>query len=194
MAGDKGKLTYFEYWLTKDIWTLEQGVFLLQNYYCHTRRWSESDDHGTVRKAYFDKISDCIDKTIKPESLVSSAIDRTRGPEIRYSLEYSKMDRVNFIRWAFDSGFEMPEEFLYEIGEIEEVKPVNSNYNEFAAQAVAKLLWDIDPNMQTKEIAEHVAVTDYCKAGSFTEETRRRWISKVDPRRPEKKTGPKKKI
>ena len=196
MADRKEELNYYEYWLTKDTWSLGQGVMLLQNHYCNTRRWTDDEDHRAVKNAFFDKFTACIGETMDPERLSLYVKDLNAAlinGRFKIHLEESEIDSTEFIRWAFDNGYDMPEEFKYEIGEVEEVRLSDSYVARHAVQAVARLLWDQDITLKAVDIAQHKAVEEHCKAGCYTVDTRKRWIREVDPREPDMKPGAKKK-
>jgi hypothetical protein len=66
----------------------------------------------------------------------------------------------------------------------------NSQIDKLLVQAVAKTLWDIDPDMNISQLARHKAIQVYANGGLYTgKHTLRNWISEVDPRADGEKRG-----
>lgn len=61
-------------------------------------------------------------------------------------------------------------------------------------QAIAQTLWHQDPNLTIQEITQHHAILEYGDGKRYIgKNTLRGWISEVDPRPKENKTGPRSK-
>ena len=65
----------------------------------------------------------------------------------------------------------------------------NDQVDKQLVQAIARTLWDIDPNLTIQALKEHPAVLKYGNGAQYTPKTRHNWIKEVDPRPLEKKRG-----
>ena len=76
--------------------------------------------------------------------------------------------------------------------EARELKP--SQQDRLCVQAVARTLWDQEPDMTIAAQKTHHAIRKHANGELYSDKTLHRWIAEVDRREPEKKAGrPKKK-
>lgn len=106
------------------------------------------------------------------------------------------------IDWAKEKDFQLPPKLLEYMGLGEESDNDNkrpasraSQLHKQLCQAIAKTLWDIQPDMTIEEMKNHPAIQEHGQGKSYTgKNTLRDWLSEVDPRPAERKRGaPKKK-
>ena len=68
-------------------------------------------------------------------------------------------------------------------------QPRTSRIDKESVQAVALTLWEIDHSLTISALAQHPSVLRFANGGLYEERTLHQWISKVDPRPKEQKTG-----
>ncbi len=70
----------------------------------------------------------------------------------------------------------------------------NSKFDSMICQAIARTLWDVHPYLTIEDMKKHKAIQIYGNGRAYSgKNTLRDWLSPVDPRPPETKTGRKKK-
>jgi hypothetical protein len=70
-----------------------------------------------------------------------------------------------------------------------EEKVRQSQLDKAACQALARHLWNENPNVSIIDLIRHSSIQKYGNASQYNEKTIRKWLSEVDPRPPEQKTG-----
>lgn len=70
-----------------------------------------------------------------------------------------------------------------------EPKPRDNQLAKAECQAIARLLWDQNPDLTIADIIRHKAIREFTKASHYSEKARHRWVSEVDTRPPEEKVG-----
>jgi hypothetical protein len=199
----QSNLTYYEYWLTKNCWSVEHAIYLLSSHIRLVRGWNAAEDsfdiarlfQNKIKKEMLDRDADHIfKKKVWSEGHYDEQTHVYVEPKI--NVVQSDVDPKKFIEWAYAKGYKLPHEFKEFIG-VEEQDPRRSQRDEYAldkavCQAVAKTLWDEYPKMTIDEMQDHKAIQLYAGGkGYSTDTTLRRWLRVVDPRC--QKTGPKKK-
>jgi hypothetical protein len=197
------ELTYFEYWLAKDVWSLTNAIWLLTMYYILQRSWGDAEDFGSMVDSYRSKIlRELISEDAKGVFLKRHA--RCKGfdsndiwAEDAIVEEESYVKPREFISWVHDNGYLLPFEFKAFIKVEEKVKSLNEKQQQRndreVCQGIAKTLWDIYPDMTIEDMQYRKEIQVYGSGKLYsTDTTLRRWLSDVDQRKV--KTGPKKKI
>lgn len=67
--------------------------------------------------------------------------------------------------------------------------PRQSQLDKLACQAIARTLWDKDPSLTIRALIEDPAIRRYGNGAHYESKTLRQWLSEVDPRPVEAKTG-----
>ena len=98
-----------------------------------------------------------------------------------------------FARWA-ETKAPVPSEFQPLLEKHDETaksepNPRKSTITKQAVQAVAKTLWDFDPEATITALVSHHAIQEHAGAKHYGNKTVHGWLSEVDPRLPKKKTG-----
>lgn len=116
--------------------------------------------------------------------------------------EVSLYKPKELIVWAKEKNFQLPPKLLEYMGisdptYVSDKTPTVriSQLHKQLCQAIAKTLWDIQPDMTIEEMKTHSAIQEYGGGKNYTgKNTLRDWLSEVDPRPAERKRGaPKKK-
>lgn len=71
----------------------------------------------------------------------------------------------------------------------DQLQPRTSRIDKQSVQAVALTLWDIDPSLTIAALAQHPSVRRFANGRLYQERTLLQWISEVDTRPKEQKTG-----
>jgi len=188
----------YENWVLRPVWSLEEGIQLLlgiepiHNVVGSLRRIQGADG---FKQEIITRL-DIGERSIKAGTL---KVDGDYHPA-HWACE---LYPTTFLKWAKSNGWEIPDELtgLLNIPEpdpveekreatVREVKPRNSQIAKAVCQGIAKTLWEANPDMTIADMLKRDEVLEYGGAKYYNlEKTVRPWLSKVDPRLPEKKTG-----
>ncbi|MGH8403837.1 MAG: hypothetical protein ACRESO_10630, partial [Gammaproteobacteria bacterium] len=81
-------------------------------------------------------------------------------------------------------------EFWFPGGEVKSDPPLRAEQLDKAAcQGIARTLWDSDPTLTIQALSTHPAIQRHGNGAHYKEKTLRKWLSEVDPRSLEAKTG-----
>lgn len=166
----------------------------------------ESEDHYDKELSKLKKkvTSVLIQSVSNEEVTVSPLIDGETIMYDNYGVIGYASDKI-YIRikdlcsWAVAKRYYLPDELkhLTVQGEVESQKTPEKTLrpNQIAkikCQAIAQTLWQIYPKMTTEEMKKHPAILEFGGGKDFQgKNTLRDWLSEVDPRPDDKKTGPK---
>jgi len=201
---DAGRLTYYEYWLTKKYWNAEFAIYMLFDYMKHQRGWEASDDYMSAMKFFLDKIKAQMSNEDAEHVFGIYATEFGGWDEVteRYieagvDIEASQVKPNEFLQWAYKKGYQLPYEFKAFIGIYEKESNLNTKEQDRidreVCQGIARTLWDYHPGMEIEEMVDHKAIQIYGSGRLHSRDaTLRRWLSEVDPRAV--KRGRKKKI
>ena len=200
----KAELSYYEYWLTKEELTAYWAIRLIVDYTKFKRSWEahESDDE-VINAIYLDIKSRLNSKNashiFSTRSVIfdNDKIFNNEWVEKEINLDESKVWVDRYIKFIYENGYELPNEFKVFIGVVEIEDTLNEKqqqkHDKVVCQGIARTLWDEYPDMTIEDMQYHKAIQVYGSGKLYsTDTTLRRWLSEVDPRKV--KTGPKKKI
>lgn len=179
----------WEYWLKRDLWYLSEGIWLLMRIEPKEvlqGDWDKFRDESRLRETE-DEIASLVRDAISMGKLqLFSKSNRTIQPAV-------------FVKWA-SKDIEIPPE-LKPLLELQDPEPAqeevhcgkqlrNDQLDKQLCQAIAKTLWDIYPEMTIEDMKKHKAIQQHGNGRLYGgKNTLRGWLSEVDPRPPEKKTG-----
>jgi len=186
----------FDYWKKADLWQVQEGVCLLLGIepklemFIYRERYSHGyDSNGFWSK--FDKIADIAKRSLHSGSLkIRSVVPNEL---------YCDVQPVTFLKWAQQKNLNIPDELMLLLQNAENEEnildtnskaPRQSQIVKAACQAVALTLWDIDPDMTIEDMKSHPAILKHAGGQHYSgKNTLRSWLSEVDPRPADKKTG-----
>lgn len=197
------ELSYYEYWLSKDIWPASRAVSFIVDHHLFRRSWEPHEVHSDIRESVRNKLLKLMldeeARVIFNQRSVADPHYNEAGVYIEEQLaeEESDVKPREFLTWLNGHGYSIPYEFSVFISvEGKEPKMTERELNTISkkvCQGIAKTLWDINSKMTIGEMCEHPAILNYGDGKLFGPDTTlHRWLSEVDPR--EKKTGPKKPV
>jgi len=108
-----------------------------------------------------------------------------KSDSIAYHIAQSKLDLVNELL-SIDGLEEVVEK---QMGTASEKKPRNNQIAKKVCQGIAQTLWKADPDMTIAAMLDREEIREYGGAKFYEDKTIRSWLSAVDPRPPEKKSG-----
>jgi hypothetical protein len=189
----------YKLWLDRPIWTLEEAVALLVNLdpKC-IRKWLNS--------RIFDdpKLEEYTDK-LKTAELCRIYDEKDDAPGMLLEKRFAGVKPTVFVQWAKTKGYTIPDE-LEHLLKTESPKqetatqevtppaaassnPRQSQLDKVACQAIARTLWKATPDMTIADMAKTEDIQKFGHAACYTDKTVRGWLSGVDIRPPEMKTG-----
>jgi len=212
----------YEFLSRESLWSLEEAVSFAANYSVAIAGGFKNDDwKAALRKQNdrFDKLifTWCESKALFPlskagihdrplreeEWRTTELLEDINGDILDTFEAVTKEDvyfhRDHFLRCLRNNGLKVSEDLWASVcpkkGSDEKPRKLRDNQvDRLVCQGIAKTLWDINPDMTIEDMVNHKAVQIYGNAKLYTEpETIRKWLREVDPRDPDKKTGPKKK-
>ncbi len=198
-----GDLTYWEYWLTKEVWHARDAIQLIADYIKFSRGWDRCDEcrevNNRVSADIESKMNDDLVKDIfrKRTHEVAKYDEADNWLEGKVILDDSDVYPLKYLEWVHSKGYPMPYEFKVFIG-VEEKETVltpkaEEMVDRMVCQGIGRTLWDLYPDMTIEEMQFHKAIQVYGGGKGYPGEgTLRRWLRAVDRRKV--KTGPKKKI
>lgn len=190
---EKKELSHYQYWLTKDVWPLGRAIVFVLNHFLFNRSWEACEDFDKVVEVFYQELmfklkQDEARYVFTKISVIPAGYDSNGDySESRIDIDNSDVTPKHFIHWLSANGYVIPYEFKVFNGEEEEAKILTIREQDLICkhmcQAIAKTLWDIDPNLSIKDIRENKAIQQYGDGKLFDMETTlHRWISEVDPR------------
>jgi hypothetical protein len=196
------ELSYYEYWLSKDIWTASRAIQFIAAFYCMHRSWKKHENSSDVYYGFFNEISNRLcDENAKyiftKRSIMTGYDENNIYVENKLDVNQSDVVPRDFLMWLNDNCYDMPYEFKIFIGKQDDDglmnKKLEDRISKEVVQGIGKTLWDIYPTMTIEDMLGHKSIRIYGGGKSYERDTTvRRWLSEIDPR--EIKTGPKKKI
>lgn len=195
------ELSYYDYWLTKDIWPCSQAVSFIVNHNMFQRSWDQHEVFNVIRDSIRCKLVNTIESKDAIHIFHRRSVEPPRGIDIddfisgTLNVDESDIKPKEFLEWLNSKGYDMPYEFKLFIG-VEEKQPKlterdQNNIAKRVCQGIAKTLWYLNPEMTIAQMCVHHAIRNYGDGKLFDSDTTlHRWLSEVDPRN--KKTGPKK--
>lgn len=102
------------------------------------------------------------------------------------------------VEWAKTKRLSLPVRLLNYMGgktseQSLEAKPTTSQIHKGLCQAVAKTLWELNPELTIAEIIKHPGILEHAEGKRYKgKNTLRDWVAEVDPRPASMKRGPKK--
>lgn len=197
------ELSYFGYWLTKEVWTGPVAVSFIVNHHMFKRSWDQSESYNNIRETFRSQLVNLMGNReavhmFQKQTIIASHYDDfdIMVPE-QLDIDECDVKPKDFITWLHSKGYDMPYEFKVFI-EVEEKEPKmtereQNNVAKKVCQGIAKTLWHAKPDMTITEIRDHHAIQHYGDGKLFDSDTTlHRWLSEVDPRK--KKTGPKRHV
>ncbi|MCM0084457.1 hypothetical protein L4X63_23035 [Geomonas sp. Red32] len=197
------ELSYYEYWLTKDVWRGDLAVDIVIGAYLLNRSWTADDDmHQEATN-----LRDGIIKKLGYEDAKAVFLKRSERPsgydhngdyqEAKIVLQNSDFHPKKFLAWLYDKGYDLPYEFKAEIEKEDAELPMRQrlrgSIDKEVCQGIARTLWDSSPDMTIEQMRDHKAIQVYGSGKLYKgDNTLRGWLREVDPRT--HKTGPKKKL
>jgi hypothetical protein len=101
--------------------------------------------------------------------------------------------------WAMKNRYHLPDELKALVPKDDPVAPQNDKklrpdqLAKIKCQAIAQTLWSLIPDMTIEDMKRHPAILEFGDGKNYPgKNTIRDWLSEVDPRPDELKTGPKK--
>jgi len=197
------ELSYFGYWLTKEVWSGSRAVSFIVNHYVFHRSWESHEVYDNIQQAFRNKLINLMGSAEAEHVFMKRSVIASHYDDFDiYVSEILDIDESNvipkeFLTWLNGKDYDMPYEFKVFI-EVEEKVPKltereQNNIAKKVCQGIAKTLWHAKPDMTIMEIREHHAIQRYGDGMLFDSDTTlHRWLSEVDPRK--KKTGPKKPV
>lgn len=194
----------YKSWVLCPIWSLEEGVQLLSglepihNVKDALRNRLERGERG---REIITRL-EIGERSIKAETL------KVEG-DYHPALWACELYPVTFLKWVESNGWEIPGELAGILnssepepepeqpepvedkrGSVVHKKPRNNQISKAVCQGIAKTLWKANPEMTIADMLKQHEVLEYGGAKHYSlEKTVRPWLSEVDPRPPEKKTG-----
>ena len=197
------QLTYYDYWLTKEVWPAVFAINIVFDYFKFGRLYDKCDDYDHVRDNFKNELENKMGHEdakhmFSKRAFAANEYDE-HGDWIEGKLNVLNSDvRPNkYITWLHSKGYEMPYEFKVFIGLEEGIELINEKtqqkIDKAVCQGIARTLWSIYPEMIIDNMQYEKSIQVYGSGKLYsTDTTLRRWLSEVDPRKV--KTGPKKKI
>lgn len=103
------------------------------------------------------------------------------------------VSRYDFLRWCEKDKYPNSEFWvLTQVNENHKVsnRPKNEAEDKAVCRAIAKVYWDIDPNIHPAHLAECKAIKKIGNGDQYTDDaTIKDWIADLDPLKKERKTG-----
>ena len=103
------------------------------------------------------------------------------------------VSRYDFLSWCEKEKYPNPEFWvLTQVSENNKVsnRPKNEAEDKAVCRAIAKVYWDIDPNIHPAHMSESRAIKKLGNGDQYTDDaTIKDWIADLDPMRKERKTG-----
>ncbi|TSK08812.1 MAG: hypothetical protein FPO08_05795 [Geobacter sp.] len=186
----KETLSYCDYWLSKSVWRLDEAIGILVRHHVFNRKWMESDDIDTVASNHHRYIYSLINNHL-PGNMVATEIPDFDGVQTIYD-KRTTITPYNFISWCYLMKLDLPRELLEYIGELKKVRLTWDFVTKMMCQAVAKTVWDMNPDKTIENMIEHSAIQKHAAGKVTPHSTLRKWLSEVDRRPSEVKPGPNK--
>ena len=195
------KLTYYDYWLTKQVWGAEHAVNIITNYYVFGRLFDSCDNYDQVKKRFRDDLvykmtHDNDVKDMYAKISVTKAGYNKMGDWVDSEVVLENCDVIpsKFIKWLQDNKYPLPYEFKVAIGEEKGDPHLNEKeqqrVDKAVCQGIARTLWEIYPDKTQEDMLYRKEIQLYGNGKLYSADTTlRRWLREVDPR--ETKTGPK---
>jgi len=200
MTSDR-QLTYYDYWLTKEVLQADHAINIISNYFTFGRLFDSCDDYDHVRNSFRNelvhKMAHEDAKKIFSKRTVEATGYGKGGDWVEGKLNTYESDVIpkKYIEWLHDKKYQIPYEFKQFIGLEEDDKALNEKeqqrIDKAICQGIAKTLWGIYPDMTQEEMVYRKEIQRYGNGKLYSADTTlRRWLREVDIR--EVKTGPKK--
>ncbi|AOU26017.1 TPA: hypothetical protein P5J75_001958 [Legionella pneumophila] len=191
-------------WIKKDLWVLWEGIFLLLGVEPDRSRFLRNEQDRYGAPGFWNKFDEIAD-------IAKASINRnllrvfSRPP----NLLFCEIIPSTFLEWAqkkellndqLESIFQRRNEYEHSIEQDAHHVEVSGNEIEkklrpsqkakIACQAIARVLWDSHPTMTIEEMKVHPAILKHGYGSYYSgKNTLRDWLSEVDPRPKNKKTG-----
>lgn len=191
----------FDRWIKADSWQVQEGVCLLlgvepkMQMFLRDNRYQYGGDSAPFWRE-FDRIADFAKRSLNTGRLEILAF-------VPNEL-YRDVSPVTFLRWAQQKKLNIPDELMQLLQDAESEEnaaddhakaPRKSQIVKAACQAVALTLWDDNPDMTIEQMKSHPAILKHAGGQYYSgKNTLRDWLSEVDPRPADKKTGRPRKI
>lgn len=199
MAGGE-QLTYYDYWLTKDVWNAEHAINIISNYFAFGRLFDSCENYDQVKDNFRNELKlkmahDDATPIFSKRSFELAGYVNGDWVEGKLNMESCDVIPRIFIEWLHDKKYGMPFEFKKFIGVEDVAESTNSKQDQRSdkavCQGIAKTLWGIYPDMTQEDMLYRKEIQLYGSGKLYSADTTlRRWLREVDPR--ETKTGPKK--
>lgn len=98
--------------------------------------------------------------------------------------------RPDFFNWCIDEKLPAPDFWVLSDQIHSNNRPKNEAEDKAVCRAIAKVYWDIDPNIHPSHMAKSKAIQKFGNGKQYTDETTvKNWIADLDPQLNHRKTG-----
>lgn len=134
----------------------------------------------------------------KVPSSVTGKMEDTREHHGQYApcdLAEARISKEDLKAWALQRGIKPKFLFPEERDKSEqESTPRQSQLDKACCQAIARLIWDMEPKHTITDLTADRRILKYGNGNQYAEKTLKEWLREVDPRPLEEKTGRPKKV
>lgn len=178
----------YEWWTKQDLWRVHAAISLILG-----QEPKEDDDvweYAISSGSQFSKNKQMFEASVaKNEDLI--IYEKNKKDFLLHWVKPSV-----FLSWVQKKNLEIPNDLVGLIGgceedipQMEEKKRPNQ-MDKLICQAIARTLWDIYPHMTIEDMRKHHAIQTYGNGKHYQgKNTLRDWLSEVDPRSTNEKTG-----
>jgi hypothetical protein len=184
----------YDGWASMDSWPLKCGIDLIAAHMSEQMKSSsqEFDNYFEDNKNILTRI---VTLGINNGNLCCVKYDWI-FPEVEESVFSSIntiVDKSDFLRFIKDRGFPVHRTLWESVRpeEAKEPKLRSEQETKLICQGIAIALWNMNPDMTITDMANQELLLTKGGGKMYSEKTRRGWVSDVDTRPEEKKTGPK---
>lgn len=182
-------------WASMDSWPLKCGIDLIAAHMAKEAN-SPPDDFDKNIKDNNKLVFKIVMLGINSGKLKCDIFDWF-VPELDDESIFSSLNsfvaKDEFLRFVEDRGLPVHSTLWESVrpAEAKEAKLRPEQEAKFVCQGVAIALWNTNPDMTITDMANEELLLSKGGGNMYSEKTRKDWVSEVDPRPKEKKTGPK---
>ena len=162
-------------WAQRDIWTLDEATNLL----CGT---------SPNRPFTIDGQEELNHEIKQMHDIISRADVNFQGTLNK------KAKATDLVKWGLEKDINIPKALIYALENAE--KPITQKtklrpdqIQRLICQAIARTLWDVDPEMTITAMTRHNAILEYGDAKHYSEKAVRKWVAEVAPETVKNKRG-----
>lgn len=191
-------------WIKKDLWVLWEGIFLLlgaepdrsrflkkeQDRYGSPKFWNKFDEIAGIAKASIDRnllsVFSWPPNFLFCEIIPSVFLEWAQNKELLHDQLELIFQKRNEQEHSIQQNSHHDQSTEDKNGK----KLRSSQEAKIACQAIARTLWDSHPDMTIEAMKSHPAILKHGHGEYYQgKNTLRDWLSEVDPRSKDKKTG-----